>query len=329
MSLYLTYDINYHSDGFGAQYHRLVGIYCLAKLIDAKYAHTPIIRFEHLPENYSEKINQHFGLNKFELGQNGVPEVFQETISNTIPNTLDSLKIDTQGENKLIKIGMPHHILDNNPDLFDVGMNELRELKKKINLPEFVNNKTNIAIHIRRGDVGTESNSDRYTDNNYYVNIINKLNEKYKGCNIFIFSQGTEGFDEFKQIQNVKILNDFDVIETFEYLCNADVLIMAKSSLSYLAALYSNSSDIYMEPFTHWPHKKLNRWKSMNDLMDNKVEGYENLNNNNNNNNILFILLALIFLFVLYFIKIIIKKIRLFYSSLLYKSSSKGKTKRK
>jgi len=321
MSLYLTYVINYLNDGFGSQYHHIVGIFCVAKLIGAKYLHTPVETFEHLPTEYSSKINEHFGLSIFEAGKNGRPNSFENTINDTLPNTLEQLQVDTGGQNTLIKIGIAC-VMDNTDvvDKYDIGMDELRKLKKKIDLPEFKHDKKNIAIHIRRGDVSSNSTkfSNRFTDNNFYIKVIEKLNKKYANCNILIFSQGTEGFDEFKNIENVKLMNDLDILETFEYLCNADVLIMSKSSLSYLAGLY-NPNEVYMEKFEHWNHIKLSRWNDFEELLDNDntvndntindntIESYSNISNMNTTNNIyILFIFVLLFLFIFYCNKSII-----------------------
>jgi len=274
MTLYLTYDTEINKDGFGAQYHRIVGIFCLARLINAKYLHTPITLFEHLDNSYCEKINEHFGLNVFENNIDR-PLFFDEIITNTTPKSLESLNINTENKNILIKICYPHNILDKIPDKYNNVMDELRQLKKKYNLKEFEKDKINIGIHIRRGDVDLINNSERYINNDHYIKIINILNKKYNNCNICIFSQGSNNFEEFKKIKNVKLLSDLDILETFEYLCNSDYLIMAKSSLSYLAGLYNTNENIFIES-SFW-HSKLNHWKYTKELFTtNLVEGFEN-----------------------------------------------------
>jgi hypothetical protein len=321
-NLYLTYETNFHIDGFGAQYQRIVGIFCLSRIIGSKYVHTPIDRYEHLPLEYCKKIEDHFGLEIFKSGkttkQNGIeltiPENFDNEIRNLEPMTLDELKIMDENKTTLIKIGFAMQIFDKNPDLQNTGMDELRSLKKKIDLPEFEKDKKNIAIHIRRGDVAKDSYyHNRFTDNEIYLKIIDKMQKKYDNCNICIFTQGSEGFDEFRQIDGVKILNDLDILVTFEYMCNADVLFIAKSSLSYMAGLYNTSSEIYIEK-SFW-HTKLSRWKYIDDfiqedkLNDKVLESYSNYNNANEYYDYLSILIFIIIFFIYYTI-FNIKKIK-------------------
>ena len=193
-------------------------------------------------------------------------------------------------------------------------MEELRILKKKIELPEFKNDKTNIAIHIRRGDVEKDSYySKRYTDNEVYIKIIEKLQKKYDNCNICIFSEGTDGFDEFRKMNNVKLLNDLDILETFEYFCNADVLIIAKSSLSYLAGLYNKNPEIYIEK-SFW-HSKLSRWNYIEDLISDSVESYTNINDYLW---MIFIFIILFIYYILFNIQKVTKNIKIIFRRLLF-----------
>jgi len=72
---------------------------------------------------------------------------------------------------------------------------------------------------------------------------------------INVYSEGEkEDFKELLEIANLRL--DADVFETFYNLVQADILIMAKSSFSYCAALLSRGIIIY-EPFWHPP---LNDW---------------------------------------------------------------------
>jgi hypothetical protein len=321
-NLYLTYETNFHIDGFGAQYQRVIGSFCLSRIIGSKYVHTRVDKYEHLPVEYCENIEKHFGLEIFKPGkiaiQNGIeekiPEKFDNEIRNLEPLTLDELRVVNENETTLIKIGFSMQIFDKEPDLQDTGMDELRALKKKIDLPDFEKGKTNIAIHIRRGDVAKDSYYyNRFTDNEIYLKIIDKMKKKYDNCNICILSQGTEGFDEFRQIEGVKLLNDLDLLLTFEYMCNADVLFIAKSSLSYMAGLYNTSHEIYVQN-SFW-HAKLSRWKYIEDLIqdeqiiDGNKEGYANYHDNEFTSNYLTFLIFIIIFFI-YYIIFNIKKIK-------------------
>ena len=98
---------------------------------------------------------------------------------------------------------------------------------------------------------------DRYTSNSYYNKIIKFLNNKYKTHNIVIFSEGKiEDFNELNG-KNISFKLNKSIEETFHSLVSAKILVMAKSSFSYSAAIL-NSNKIYYINF--W-HKPLKHWK--------------------------------------------------------------------
>jgi hypothetical protein len=127
-----------------------------------------------------------------------------------------------------------------------------------------------IALHIRRGDVSASNkNSARYTNNAFLVEklkiITGSLNFSKQIYQIHIFSQGSENdFNEFKDFAPVLKLNENE-FETFDSLVSADILIMAKSSFSYVAALL-NTGIIFYEPFWHKPLEKWIDISNSNDL---------------------------------------------------------------
>ena len=118
-----------------------------------------------------------------------------------------------------------------------------------------------IAIHIRRGDVGK---GNRFTPNSYYNKIIKFLNSKYPEYKITIFSEGK--LKNFSNISgnNINFKLNTDIRETFHSLVSAKVLVTAKSSFSYSAAIL-NSNEIYYINF--W-HKPLDHWRKINKFID-------------------------------------------------------------
>ena len=112
-----------------------------------------------------------------------------------------------------------------------------------------------IAIHIRRGDVKKGMN-DRYTNNNIYNVIIEKLIALYPNYKISIYSEGK--LEDFHDIQNnnIKIILNQSICQDFHSLVKAKVLVTAKSSFSYSAALLNENTVYYID---FW-HKKLNHW---------------------------------------------------------------------
>jgi hypothetical protein len=143
-------------------------------------------------------------------------------------------------------------------------MDILRNNKKFIDLFEFENDKTNIAIHIRRGDVNSKQNSDRFVPLEKYYKIIENLNNENNNAVFYIFTEITNDKEEFdlfyKTISgkgiHIKIMADIDLLTTIEYMIKADILVMSKSSLSYLAALYNENKVLYIN---FW-HNRMPHW---------------------------------------------------------------------
>ena len=119
--------------------------------------------------------------------------------------------------------------------------------------------KVDIAIHIRRGDVNMKKYPGRYTSNSYYNKIIKFLNYKYPDYNIVIFSEGSiENFNDLNG-KNLSFRLNKSIEETFHSFVSAKVLVTAKSSFSYSAAIL-NSNEIYYSDFWHKPFKN---WKKI------------------------------------------------------------------
>ena len=122
-----------------------------------------------------------------------------------------------------------------------------------------------ISIHLRRGDVNPNKYPDRYLYNKYYIDILNKillyLKKNYKKnvvINVCSVSESFESLDEFKEIiaYKVNLFLDISLEKTYELMIHSDILILSRSSFSFVPAFYNKRCVIYY-PF--W-HKKLNHW---------------------------------------------------------------------
>jgi len=268
--LYLKYNV--YVDGLGAQYQRIISILALAKKYDCQYIHESIKSYEHISnENseYYELIEQYFQIYKINVNKSNIAfDKIDFLKGNITSKHMDYYKEISKNINVLLILDHPYNIFDKEPNNYDIIMPLLREIKQTLYLPEYNNVDKNIAIHIRRGDVSPYSNNNRYVDLSYYQNIINKLADKYKNGKFFIFTEisnnNKEEFENFIKKNkndniNIKLMADLDILLTLEYLIKADVLVMSKSSFSYIAGLYNNNEVYYMD---FW-HSKLDRWNSI------------------------------------------------------------------
>lgn len=135
------------------------------------------------------------------------------------------------------------------------------------------------ALHIRRGDVSEESTrhgaaqyryGERFTPNASYVDLMPLLAAHHPGMPIVIFSQGAaEAFADLQAAcptsSPLSFCLDEPVDATFHALVCADVLIVARSSFSYAAALLSTGT-VYSDVLQGWWHHPLPHWRSLHAL---------------------------------------------------------------
>ena len=124
---------------------------------------------------------------------------------------------------------------------------------------------TNIAIHIRRGDITPKYYPHAYFPNKYFIKLINKLKQKYKNHNIHIFSckSNEEGWSDFEDLDVELHLREdwsndnlkYEKIDMVHFI-KADVLVIG-GTFSYVPAFF-NLNDVYY-PNKYW-HPKLNHW---------------------------------------------------------------------
>lgn len=306
--LYLTYDIDFQSDGMGAQYQRIIGIICIAEYYGYKYVHNPIQKMEHLDtQSYLKNIEDYFQIYKHYPNIND--QKYDKVIEYDNPSADELSKhANANGnENILVKIHIPYNICDSNVAVYEKSVSNLRNMITNNSLPFYENNAgLNVAIHIRRGDVDSVTNAERYVSMDQLIQVVNVLKTKYNNSKIYIFTQITEKnkheFDVFNGDNFIVIKDNEDILVTFNHLVNADVLVTCKSSFSYAAGLYNNNAVYY---FDFW-HSPLSNWISVNN-----IEGFDgrhqtgdretNMTTNANpSNNILCLPLILILLLFLY-----------------------------
>jgi len=223
-------------DGFGAQYYAVMSGIAFCNFKGYTYIHTPFIVIDH-DVNVNE-LNDFIGI---------------KTITDPDPEALKTM----------IKIwGSEEVMFSPKPSLYftEPVLASLRSFYYSTSKP--VITPVDIAIHIRRGDVSSHANRDRYNDNKFYVNIIHRLKAKYPHYKITIFSEGSvENFKELA-MEGVEFRLNENIKTTFHSFVKANVLVISKSCLSFTAAIL-NTNTIYYIDF--W-HKPLNHWCNIKSL---------------------------------------------------------------
>lgn len=115
------------------------------------------------------------------------------------------------------------------------------------------NSHLSVAVHVRRGDVGANKNSMRYTENSVVLRTIAGVERTLKSMNlaysVTVHSQGAPAdFSEFTSRGYALNLEE-DAIIAMRHFIESDVFLMSKSSFSYLSATYNKGVKLYLPTF--------------------------------------------------------------------------------
>lgn len=237
-------------DGLGSQILARISVEAAAADLGFDFAHTPFISIAHSegdPLLWRDRCESELAL--------GVDKKHISDIN------LPSVDFMTYGLNKTLW-KTPRLISMRN---MYVHCNRVPIIYKRITQPQRDNHsghrnegarRYKIAVHVRRGDVSTKRVSHRYTRNNRIIQSLEKLKEILNNMaaeyEIEIYSNGTtEELSDFLDIGcRINVMSG--AIETLYAMREADILLTAKSTFSYVAALYVKGIVLY-EPFTHQP----------------------------------------------------------------------------
>ena len=283
----LTYDAMKFADGAGAQLQRIYGTYSIARLINASYVHTPLGRVDyqgllalesgaHDPD-YHRELNAVFHIKSDSIAGAEFHVVALNAISmNTIGALADGFDAGvTGGRPILVKLVEPYGIADRFPDCYDVcrGISPFSAAPRE-------HRPVRVAIHVRRGEL-LVVDSHRMLSNAYYVkvaqslvDIFNRLAIDYRlelhtevATKEFVVQPNDRGIGHLVAPATVRPdmygLHEFDILpnlvyrineaplDCFRQLATADVLVMSRSSFSYVAAILNRTGVILHHPFWH------------------------------------------------------------------------------
>ncbi|EEC44560.1 predicted protein [Phaeodactylum tricornutum CCAP 1055/1] len=122
-----------------------------------------------------------------------------------------------------------------------------------------------VAAHVRRGDV-TPCQSNvvfRYLPNTHFQRIIEtRVLPKHPNANITIYSVH-KSFEDWESLSGYQLDLHSSAMDVWDSMVNADILILSKSSFSFVSAIFNTGRVIYA-PF--W-HKPLPTWESTPDYI--------------------------------------------------------------
>jgi hypothetical protein len=252
-------------DGGGAQISARISTMIFARMKGLTYAHSPAENVAHVPagtrpEDWSRRWEEFFNLGAGEIGATEVES--RGYPLRPVPKPHRFLP----RSRCLHVVAHCHKVTDRHPELWAAIAPDLREkyhLSPKPSLPGYEDGRVQIAVHLRRGDVGSSGRfSERFTADDVVLSGLRRVLAAIgpDRATIRLFSQG--GPDDFRAFTDlgVRLHLDDDVFETFHHFVQSDVLFVAKSTFSYLGGLIGGNVCIG-EPFWHpllpgWLHPR-------------------------------------------------------------------------
>jgi len=247
-----------HTEGIGAMAQYQIICYALSKLYNVEYYFEGFKNLTHYQyfnttqEQWGKDITHFFNLPVIDKPQS-LPVVNFSKIGLDLENFI-------QNNNAIINFE-PNYIMqfiDQYVDNTEV-QNILQDIGKNLifdnSLFYFNKEKQNIAIHIRKytqTDCDLNSRREYFIESKkeYYINLIKELDTI--NTEFHIYSQGNEKEFDFLKKDNVSLHIEENPLTSFYHMVNADVLVTANSSLSYLAHLVGNHKKCFVrDTFFH------------------------------------------------------------------------------
>ena len=229
-------------EGAGAQALSMLIARSLADRIGVPYAHTPFDRLQHVegdPAAFAQQWEDLLGL--------GIGEI--SPADTAAPGLDTELLFCSDVYNRRVV----QHLFDGISDMVP----DLRKRYYRSHTP-VTNPRVAVAIHVRRGDVTPHQNSYMWTPlgevRQTIATISACLEKRGMPFDLTVISQGTPAdFEELAGI-DCQLILDEPAAQSFARMVEADVLVMAKSSYSYLAALLCDGLVLY--PDCNYPPQR-------------------------------------------------------------------------
>ena len=233
------------TDGGGAQVHAVLSVQAFCRCFGLTYAHTPFTQIEHTsgPQEVARWEET------FALGT-GHPQASDMGLP-VVPLKTYARRPALWFQRVIVALPHAHDYTDHVGEAY----NWLRARSAKSPRGE----RMRIAIHLRRGDVSANQHADRYTADDKILELIDLLQSSLQQISprpeFHLYSQGSPAAFEAYAQRGCHMHLDNDALNDLLAMSQADILVIAKSSFSYVAGLLNQGLVIY-EPFWHPPQKK-------------------------------------------------------------------------
>ena len=246
-------------DGGGAQIHGQISAIAAAAAFGLPYVHTPLGKIEHSDgrsdEEWASGWNEYFGLAALGSGPGGDGATWVQ-----VPRWTPAVLSSARRRDTVLAAPHFHDFTDVFPAVLHRSRPSLRAAQassgRTMGLPHFDPDLSSIAVHVRRGDVTVRRNADRFSSAGRIEHLISMATASARKARtqVVLFSQTAD--EDLTQLADrdsrIRVCLEPDVFVVLDHLLAADVFVMAKSSLSYVAGLLRSDRVVY-EPFWHPP----------------------------------------------------------------------------
>ncbi len=291
--LAVTYDSS-SSDGVGSQLQRIYGLWALSRDLGVKYVHTPIERVGYqglmpllsgsLDPDFADRFNAFFALPSDDFDTEHCEIIAIHTLTKQCVEAHRQRAVAT-GRSVLLSACLPFGYTDRVPAAYC----RLREVSPyRDHQPS---GPLRVCVHLRRGDNSFTGRSDgdkRLLPNRYYLRVLATLVDELDrqglpfvvrvhtevppravtlqpGAPGIYFSLDEPGtidpaefaLEEFDVVPNVSVVANVDAMEVLDDFATADVLVLARSSLGYVAGQLNPHGLIV---YSDWWHPPLPGW---------------------------------------------------------------------
>jgi len=243
------------NDGGGAQISARISTMICAQLKGLTYAHSPVADIAHVPAGKSPYDWSRRWEEFFNLGDGEITAAEIEARGYPLKPVPKPHRFFPRSR-CLHVVAHCHKVTDHHPAAWAAIAPVLREkyqLSPKPVLPGYDDGRVQIAVHLRRGDVGAIGQfSERFTSDEVVLSRVRRVLEAVgpDRATVRLFSQGRpDDFRAFAEL-GVHLHLDDDVFETFHHFVRSDLLFVAKSTFSYLGGVIGGNVCI-CEPFWH------------------------------------------------------------------------------
>ncbi|NIJ42050.1 hypothetical protein FHS78_002341 [Parvibaculum indicum] len=251
-------------DGGGAQVHAVISALALAHATGLTYYHSPFTSIAHAEgdaADWTEKWESFFNLG------HGEKRLRAEQEAECVPiKRLLKSPLLWRGHELIAEAEHFTGFTDADVEAIAAVLPDVRRkyaLSDKSALTLYnVPGTLTMNVHVRRGDVSADHpyHSNRFTGDDAILETIRSAREAAQAqglaVSVNVWSQGDRADFLAYEEAGCRLFLDTDIFETVHNLAQSDILLMAKSSLSFVAALLNDGiclyEDFWHPPLPHW-----------------------------------------------------------------------------